>query len=622
MLHEPLHAGRLRLRNRVVFTAHLTGYATDGLPTPRHTAYYAARAAGGAGLVITEEHSVHRHDRPYEKLIRGHDPAVLPGYRALTDAVHAHGAVVLAQLNHNGPQSSGLYSREPVRGPSAVPDPMFREVPVAMTEADLDEVVAGYALTARHCVEGGFDGVELQCSHASLVRCFLSPATNHRDDAYGGTLENRARLLLRIVAAVRRELGDRVLGVRLGGEEGIEGGIGLDEGVALARLLEGTGEVDHLNTSIGVATASLHLIEASMHTPADYATFIPSAIRAAVRVPVIAVGRFTEPAVAEQALVEGHCDVVGVARGQIASPDFAAPGGPTRVCVGCNQECVGRVGMNQPLGCAVNPRAGHESVALPMPAVPRRVIVAGGGPAGLRAAATAAGRGHRVTLYERGRLGGQLALAALAPGRGELAHVVRDLVAECERAGVEIVRGEPGDLGGADVVVLATGARPARRWPGALDVRDVLDGAAAPTGAVLVVDELGFHHATSVAELLAARGCTVEIVTPGMVVGQDLGLTLDREGFRRRAHAAGIRLTTDRLVTAVEPGRVTLVHHPTGRTETREVDAVVCAVPAEPDDALWSTLRDRPGVHRIGDCLAPRRMDAALRDGERLAVNL
>ncbi|MCE0761592.1 mycofactocin system FadH/OYE family oxidoreductase 2 [Pseudonocardia kujensis] len=621
MLHEALRAGRLTLRNRLVFTAHLTGYATDGLPTREHAAYYAARAAGGAGMVITEEHSVHPHDRPYEKLIRGHDPAVLPGYRALTDAVHAHGAVVLAQLNHNGPQSSGMYSREPVRGPSAVPDPMFREVPVAMTEADLDDVVAGYARTARHCVEGGFDGVELQCSHASLVRCFLSPATNHRDDVYGGTLENRARLLLRIVAAVRRELGGRVLGVRIGGEEGIEGGIGLDAGVALARLLERTGEVDHLNTSIGVATASLHLIEASMHTPADYATFIPSAIRAAVRLPVVAVGRFTEPAVAERALVEGHCDLVGVARGQIASPDFAAPAGPTRVCVGCNQDCVGRVGMNRPLRCAVNPRAGREAVPLPAPGVPRRVVVVGGGPAGLRAAATAAARGHRVTLYERDRPGGQLALAALAPGRGELAHVVRDLLGECERAGVEIVHGEPGDLGSADAVVLATGARPARR-PGTVDVRDVLAGTAAPTGAVLVVDELGFHHATSVAELLAARGCTVEIVTPGMVVGQDLGLTLDREGFRRRAHAAGIRLTTARLVTAVEPGRATLVHHPTGRSETREVDAVVCAVPAEPDDALWSTLRHRAGVHRIGDCLAPRRMDAALRDGERLAVSL
>ncbi|MFC5948783.1 mycofactocin system FadH/OYE family oxidoreductase 2 [Pseudonocardia lutea] len=621
MLHEPLHAGRLRVPNRIVFTAHLTGYASNGLPTAQHAAYYAARAAGGAGLVITEEHSVHPHDRPYEKLIRGHDPAVLPGYRAITDAVHAHGAVVLAQLNHNGPQSSGLYSREPVRGPSPVPDPMFREVPVAMTEEDLDEVVAGYARTARHCVEGGFDGVELQCSHASLVRCFLSPATNHRDDAYGGALENRARLLLRIVAAVRRELGDRVLGVRLGGEEGIEGGIGLDEGVALARLLEATGEVDHLNTSIGVATASLHLIEASMHTPANYATFIPSAVRAAVRLPVIAVGRFTGPALAEQALVEGHCDLVGVARGQIASPNFAAPGGPTRVCVGCNQECVGRVGMNRPLGCAVNPRAGHESVPLPAPGVPRRVLVIGGGPAGRRAAATAAARGHRVTLHERDRLGGQLALAALAPGRGELAHVVRDLVAEGERSGVEFRRGEPEDLD-ADVVVLATGARPARRWPGALDVRDVLDGSAAPTGTVLVVDELGFHQATSVAELLAARGCTVEIVAPGMVVGQDLGLTLDREGFRRRAHAAGIRLTTDRLVTTVAPGRATLVHHPTGRTETREVDAVVCAIPAEPDDALWPTLRERPGVHRIGDCLAPRRMDAAVRDGERLAVSL
>lgn len=600
MLSSPLRLGQATTRNRIVFTAHLTGFAEDGLPSARHVAYYAERART-AGLVITEEHAVHPDDHPYENMIRGHDPAVLPGYRAITEAVHAHGALVLAQLNHNGPQASSLYSRAPVRGPVALPDPMFREVPVVLTEADLDEIVAGYADVARRCVAGGFDGVELQCSQASLLRCFLALP--------GGS--DRTGLLLRIADAVRAELGDRILGARLGHEDGLDV-------VAVARLLES--RVDYLSTTVGVATSSLHLVEPSMHTAPGYATFVPSAIREAVSVPVIAVGRFTTPELGEQVLREGHADLVGFARGLIAGPGFE------RACVGCNQECVGRVGMNRPIACAVNPRAGRE-VTLgdpkwrsPTLGVPkRRVTVVGGGPAGLRAAATAAARGHAVTLYERERLGGQLALAALAPGRAELGLVVRDLVAECRAAGVSIMDGDP-DLS-AEVVVLATGARPTRRWPDALDVRDVLDGTASPSGSVLVVDELGFHHATSVAELLAERGCAVEIATPGMVVGQDLGLTLDREGFRRRAHRLGIRCTTDTLVADVGE-KVTLVHHPTGRTDVRRYDAVVGALPPEPADELWEILRGRAGVHRIGDCLAPRRMDAAIRDGERVAADL
>ncbi|WP_300007778.1 mycofactocin system FadH/OYE family oxidoreductase 2 [Pseudonocardia sp.] len=646
MIDSSLRLGPLTLRNRIVFSAHLTNFAEDGLPTAQHVAYYAARAAGGVGLVITEEHSVDPADRPYEKLIDGTDPRVLPGYRAITDAVHAHGAAVLAQLNHNGGQAGGMYTRAPVHAPSAVPDPMFREVPVELTPTGIAEIVAGYARVAARCVEGGFDGVEIQCSHSSLVRQFLSPATNLRTDGYGGPVEQRARILSEIVDAVRAAIGPtRVLGVRLCGDEGIEHGITIDDAVAVARLL--AGRVDHVNTSIGVATSTLYLIEASLRFRPGYALSIPAAVKRVVDVPVIGVGRFTTRAEAERALTGGSCDLVGVVRGQIADPGFAS--GPVRACVGCNQECVGRVGRNRWLGCVVNPRAGREAVPLPAPGVSKRVLVVGGGPAGMRAAATAASRGHRVVLCERdGATGGAVRLAAAAPGRVEFGNVVRDLLAECVAAGVEVVTGTAVDLAHVervdpDVVVLATGARPrlpgwahagpdsrarrprlARAIPGrVVDVREVLSGDVAPQGRVLVYDELGFHQAPAVAELLAARGCTVEIMTPGMVVAQDLGTTLDMELFHRRAHAAGITLTTDRVITGVAGCEVTVLHHTVGAESRVRYDWIVCAAPPDPDEALWTALRGggRP-VHRVGDCLAPRRVHAAVIEGHRIGVGL
>src|SRR5580658_2751346 len=282
-LFSPLRLGPVTVPNRIVFAAHLTNYAEDGLPTEQHAAYYGARAAGGAGLIITEEHSTHPTDWPYEKLIHGFHEAVIPGYRRITEAVHRFDTPIFAQINHNGGQGSGMYSRLPAWAPSPVADPLFREVPKAVDRHEIREIVDGYARVAAHCAEGGFDGVELQCSHSSIVRGFLSPATNRRTDEYGGPLANRARLLLEIVDAVRRTIGpDRALGVRLCGDELIEGGTDIVDAVEVARMVEATGQVDYINTSIGVATATLYMIEASMQIPPGYALFIPSAIRAAV----------------------------------------------------------------------------------------------------------------------------------------------------------------------------------------------------------------------------------------------------------------------------------------------------------------------------------------------------
>jgi len=646
LLWSPLRLGPVTVRNRIVFSAHLTNYAVDGRPSEQHAAYYAARAAGGAGLIITEEHSTHPTDWPYEKLIHGFHPDVIPGYRRITEAVHRHRTPIFAQINHNGGQASSMYSRLPVWAPSPVADPLFREVPKAVDHGEIAEIVDSYAKVAEHCAEGGFDGIELQCSHSSIVRGFLSPATNHRTDDYGGTLANRARILLEIVAAVRRTIGSELaLGVRLCGDELIEGGTTIDEAVAVAQMVEATGQADYINTSIGVATASLFMIEASMHIPPGYSMFIPSAIRQAVDLPVVGVGRFKDPLQAERALAEGQCDLVGVVRGQIADPDFVAKAraghtDDTRLCLSCNQECVGRMGLNRWLGCIENPATGREAegVGQPVPVgVPRDVLVVGGGPAGLQAAIAAARNGHRVTVLEKEPLaGGQVRLAASVPNRAEFGDLVRNQLHEAHRLGVTVETGVTADVAVVlrrrpDTVVVATGAVADRPWwaPGdadwIVDVRDVLTGAAQPTGSVLVLDELGFHHATSVAELLADRGCSVEMVTPGMVVGQDLGITLDLETFNIRAASKGITQTTECVPMGVEGHTVNLQHHPTGAMVTREPDFMVLAVPAHPAEQLYLDLLGHPDasgldVHRVGDAVAPRRAHAAVVDGERVGA--
>jgi len=648
-LFTPIEIGPVRANNRIVFSAHLTNFAEDGLPSAQHVAYYEARAIGGTGLIITEEHSTHPSDWPYEKLIHGFHAAVIPGYRRITEAVHRHGTPIFAQINHNGGQASGMFSRMPVWSASAVADPLFREVAKSLTPREVAEVVAGYALVAGHCREGGFDGIELQCSHSSIVRAFLSPTTNLRTDRYGGSLTDRARLLREVIAAVREAIGRQMaLGVRLCGDELLEGGTTIDEAVELARMVEATGQVDYINISIGVATASLFMIEASMAVPPGYALYISSAIRRAVSLPVIGVGRLKDPLQADRALAEGHCDLVGVVRGQIADPDFAAKAraGMTeeiRLCLSCNQECVGRMGLNRWLGCIENPRTGREALTLPSPRLPagQHVVVVGAGPAGLQAAIDAARRGHRVEVYERGSAaGGQIRLAALVPSRAEIGDMIRNQLTECARYGVTLhydrdLRADDIVALGPDVVVVATGAAPTRPFwapaegadglPEVSDVRDVLDGSVRPAGRVVVLDEVGFHQATSVAELLADRGCTIEVLTPGMVVGQDLGITLDMEHWWIRATAKGIVQTTDCVVMAAEPGGLSVLHHPTGAMRHVAADHVVLAGPQRPDDTLYRELKARSRrfeLHRVGDCVAPRRAHAAVVDGHRVGAAL
>ncbi|MEK7291965.1 MAG: FAD-dependent oxidoreductase, partial [Actinomycetota bacterium] len=363
-------------------------------------------------------------------------------------------------------------------------------------------------------------------------------------------------------------------------------------------------------------------------------------------------GRFKDPLQAERAIADGHCDLVGVVRGQIADSDFAAKArsGATdeiRLCLSCNQECVGRMGLNRWMGCIENPRTGHEHeldisnhvrlLKTPQHVMPLRVMVVGAGPAGLQAAIAAARVGHQVNVYEKQeQAGGQVRLAAKVPNRAEFGDLIRNQLAECKRHGVVFhfdveVSTEFVEELKPDHVIVATGSEAQRPWwvptqdatAQVCDVREVLDGTATPRGDIIVVDEIGFHHATSVAELLADRGCNVEIITSAMVVGQDLGLTLDMENWWMRASAKHIVQSTDLVPMAMNGRELTLLHHPTGTNHTRTVDWVVLAVPGQPVEWLYHQLKSRGfKVSRVGDCVAPRRAHAAVIEGDRVGASL
>lgn len=647
-LFSPLKIGSMTVPNRVLFSAHLTNLAENNLPSDRLTAYYAERAKGGAGLIITEEQSVHPTDHAYEKLIHAFNEEVIPYYKAMTTAVHKYGTKILAQINHNGGQASGVYSRLPVWAPSPNPDPMFREVPKEIELSEIREVVEGYARVAGYLKEGGFDGAELQASHSSLLRQFLSPHANQRTDEYGGSVEKRLRLVIEIIEAIRAEVGrDFVLGIRLCGDELIDGGVTIRETVQTAQLLDQHGMLDYFNTSIGTATHTLFMVEGSMHVPPGYQLFVSSALRQITELPVFGVGRIKDPLQAEQILAEGHADMIGMVREQIAEPFFAAKARAgqienIRLCISCNQECIGRAGLNLDIGCIENPATGYErelgrDTLLLRPTRAKKVVIIGAGPAGLECAKVAAQRGHKVVVMEReAEAGGQVRLAVRVPNRAEYGDIVRNLLHEVGQLPIEMRLGYEATVERVlaerpDAVVVCTGAGPHRpaiggaEQPHVVSVWDLLEGRT-PEGisSAAVIDQVGFHQATSAVEWLAARGVKVDLLTPALYAGQDLGLTLDLDNWYRRALALGVEVIPNVSPLSFQGHEVQAIGNYSGQMLTfGPYDLIVVANHGRACDDLYFGLLDKVAVlHRAGDALAPRRASHAINEGHRIGREL
>ena len=641
-LFSPLRIGHLEIPNRICFSAHRTNFADRGVINEQLIAYHEERAKGGCGLIILGELSGHPADRPYEQMIEAYEEKVIPGFQELTSSVHRYPTRIFAQLNHSGFQCDGSFCRLPVLGPSPVPDIEFGETAKMMEVEDIRDVVEHFGKTAEHVREGGFDGIEISLGHRSLLRQFLSPLSNFRGDEFGGSLENRMRLTLEVLDSVRRVVpASFPVGIRLCADEMFYGAISLNEAKEVARRFESTGRVDFINLSVGTYY-NLQLACGSMHCDQAFTVHLSQGIKEAVRIPVFSHNRIQTPYLAEEILREGKADVIGMVRPLICDPELpnrAKEGRAEEVflCVSDNQGCVGRVNQAKTIGCIQNPSVGHErteGTSLTVPASRRKkVMVAGGGPAGMEAARVAAMRGHRVTLYEKGdELGGQINIAKRGAGREGIGRIVTNLKTHLQKLNVKIECGVEVtealvEKEKPEALVIATGSVPrVNPVPGryspsqVLNAWQVLKGEVSVGERVLLMDGDGHHKTTSTAEFLADQGKSVDIITDALFVGVELGSLGDLYASRQRLLQKGVRFLSDLRVQKIEGTTVEAVNVYSNEVQVfRGYNTVVVVMANRPNDSLYFRLKNRMAeLYRIGDCVAPRRIDMAILEGNKV----
>lgn len=614
-------------------------FARDGQPTDGDLAFYKTRARAGVGTIITggtpmHESGTFRGRNAYE----GFNRASIPGFARLAHEVHAGGAAIFGQLYHRGRETLGD-SEWPTWAPSAIPSPVDPQVPHEMTTSEIGEIVEGFGRSAANLREAGFDGIEIHGAHGYLVAQFLSPLANHRHDAYGGSFENRLRFLVEIIGSIRNHVDQAcVLGLRVSADEGVEGGLRPADSARIAAAVAATGQVDYLSVTIGIRGSYVK----DMSAPVGLTIPLAAEIRAASGLPVLVGQRINHPNVAESALASGAADLVGTARALIADGEWVLKAQEGRIeeirpCIACVQDC-----RSGGMACVHNAIAGRELIWGPVSRANRRrkVVVVGGGPAGMEAAMQAAERGHDVVLFEAAmELGGQVRIAALAPTRSELDGIVSYRASEMRRLGVSV---RPGVHAGRelvlaekpDVVILGTGARPAPPpldLPGAnlAHVFSIFEALApAPQGesllkqarhAVVVDDGSGFWESASVAEALAGRGLAVTLMSRARAIGSSLPAEAAGPFFARFARSNGRLAPMSRLI-AIEPGRVRFFDVKEGEMPA---DVVVLYSGKECVTELAEELAGAvPEIHLAGDMLSPRRISQAVFDGHRIGRSL
>jgi 2,4-dienoyl-CoA reductase-like NADH-dependent reductase (Old Yellow Enzyme family) len=617
-LLAPLTLRGHRLRNRIVLTAHTTSFGQDGVPGSRARAYYEARAAGGVGLIVMEPLPVHRTGGVTPQNYRFADERFVPGLAAVVDAVHAHGATFVSQLYHLGPNADPTATFRERWGPSerAVPD--GPGMVHAVDEVDIAELLDGHERAARAALAAGVDGIECMFAYDTLVDGFMAARWNHRNDGYGGPLPNRTRLAREILTALRAAIGpDRLLGVTLSA--------GLEEYVEAAEHLASRCDLDYIAIGNGSYDAP-HLLIPPMGTELGMGIARAAPVKARTSgVAVIAEGRINHPDLAEQALRGGACDLVGMTRALIADPELPAKaaGGAVsaiRPCIADNL-CIARRMRKFPIACLQNPEAGFEADGAASEGG-RRIVVVGGGVAGLEAARRAAELGESVTLLEReDEVGGQVRMLARLPGREEFGLAVDWRRRELARLGVEIRCGvaasadEIAELE-PDLVVVATGSTPSPSADGVLSAEDVLTASSLPPGAVVVVDEEGNHKGIGIAELLARNGHDVTLVAVSGAVGAELVPAFALPLALERLVEAGVRVIEGHTAPEIRAGHVLVRRRYDRQMQRLEAAFVVRAGRQRAQADLVPATRSRGlAAVAVGDARAPREVADAIREG-------
>jgi 2,4-dienoyl-CoA reductase-like NADH-dependent reductase (Old Yellow Enzyme family) len=638
-LFEPLRLRGVDIRNRILSTGHQTYLAKGGLVSDDFVAYHEARARGGVGLIVTEAARFHTTALSESAEIVVTSDDAIPGYRSLAQAVHRHGSKIFGQLSHSGRLtrriSGGL--RGVAYAPSSVPDNRFHTMPREMPPELIEELVNACGEAARRFAEAGLDGIEIVCSHGLLFAQFLNPAVNRRTDQYGGTRENRMRFLLACLEAVRREVDDLVVGIRISAEEIEADGLEAGEVTAICQALARTGAIDYVNTTIGSMSGlggSIHVVP-PMEVETAYVAPKAGSLRAATGLPVFVAGRINQPQIAEQVLAAGQADMCGMTRALISDPEMpnkARQGllDDIRACIACNQACIGHFHAGYSISCIQNPQTGRERIlTAPPPAEKRRrVLVAGGGPAGLKAAVAAAERGHEVILCEgSARLGGQALLAQLLPDRAEFGGLITNLVSELQRTAVEVRLSTVVDRAmverlGPDAIVVATGGRPfepeidGREDAHVVDAWSVLTAEANPGSRVVVADWRCDWVGMGIAERLARDGRHVRLAVNGIAAGQNLQMYL-RDLWASKLNDLGVEVIPYARLFGVDSETAYLSHIVSGKPIIcQAVDTVVVSPGAAPDTRLETELR-ACGIplHLAGDCLSPRSAEEAVYEG-------
>jgi 2,4-dienoyl-CoA reductase-like NADH-dependent reductase (Old Yellow Enzyme family)/thioredoxin reductase len=632
-LFTPIKIGDMEVRNRIVMLPMTTGYPeADETVGDRFINFFTERAKGGAGFIIIPFSPV-RAGSPMEPGL--FDDRFIPGVRRLTAEIHAHGTKVACQLiiSYHVMFKDDMSE---VVGPSPVMNQLVRVIPRALTVDEIRFIVEEYGRAARRAREGGFDAVEILVGCGYILNRFLSPISNKREDEYGGSLENRMRVILESIESVRREAGnDFPIGVRLNIEELMAGGHTVEDSMIVAQALEKAG-VSIINTYIGWHESPVPTVAPSL-PPGAFAHLVEK-IKGCVSIPVIAANRINDPIVAEKILADGKADLVGMGRALLADPELPNKAKEGRIeeivpCIACSR-CLAEImpmykawGKGFSTFCTVNPFAGKEGDYFLEPAAkPKKVVVIGGGPGGMEAAMTAAMRGHRVTLFEKGdELGGWLLVGCIPPYKDEIRALHKSLAVRTRKAGVQIrLKDEAGPktIGEEkpDVLILAVGANPlVPNIPGVKGAHvvlaeDVLTGRKSVSGAIIIVG--GGLVGCETAEFLIERGQGITSVTVVEML-ERMAETVSptyRPFFMARLKKTGIRMETQTTVEEITDKGVKVTQN--GVPGFIEGNAVVLAVGLRAEPQLEEKFKGKaPEIYSVGDCVKPRMIKEAIEEG-------